>query len=105
MVCRSTRVRKPPEEWWKSTVALVSTNLSDPRTFTEAIQSSNSHQWKKASDSEYESLITNNTWKIVPRPNNSNVVSCKWVFKTKEESNPNGSILTRYKARMVARGF
>ena len=104
-VRRSTRVRRPPAEWWKSTVALVSTNFSDPRTSTEAILSSNSNQCNKASNSEYESLITNNTRKIVPRPNNRNVVSCKWVFKTKEEPDPNGSVVTRYKARLVARGF
>jgi hypothetical protein len=52
--------------------------------------------------SEYDALIQNNTWSLVPRPPGANVVSGKWVFRLKYNSD--GS-LSRYKARWVVRGF
>ena len=38
----------------------------------------------------------------MPRPPGVNLVSCKWIFKTKHR--PDGSI-DKHKARLVARGF
>jgi hypothetical protein len=51
---------------------------------------------------EYQSIIKNNVWEIVPKPNNKDVVSSRWIFKIKHASA--GSI-EKYKARFVARGF
>jgi hypothetical protein len=51
---------------------------------------------------EYDSLMTNNTWTLVPLPAGRKPVSCKWVFKIKQGAN--GEV-ERYKARLVARGF
>ncbi|CAK9820302.1 Retrovirus-related Pol polyprotein from transposon TNT 1-94 [Anthophora plagiata] len=45
--------------------------------------------------------MENQTWTLVPRPNNKKVLSNRWVFKTK--INQNGEI-EKYKARLVARG-
>ena len=53
-------------------------------------------------DVEYAAFIQRETWTLVPRPLDANVVSCKWVYSLKY--NPDGSI-ARYKARLVARGF
>ena len=53
-------------------------------------------------DAEYAAFIQRETWTLVPRPLDANVVSCKWVYSLKY--NPDGSI-ARYKARLVARGF
>ncbi|GKB50222.1 ribonuclease H-like domain-containing protein [Tanacetum coccineum] len=50
---------------------------------------------------EYNALITNGTWVLVPRPANVNVVRSMWLFKHK--FNANGS-LNRYKARLVGNG-
>jgi len=51
---------------------------------------------------EYDALLMNHTWDLVPRPPQSNVVSGKWVFKHKFMAD---GTLERYKARWVLRGF
>ena len=56
----------------------------------------------KAMEEEYNALVRNNTWDLVPYTDASHIVQCKWVFRTKLKSN--GS-LDKYKARLVAKGF
>jgi hypothetical protein len=51
---------------------------------------------------EYEAMLSNITWDLVPRPPGANVVTGKCIFKHKLKAN--GS-LERYKARWVLRGF
>jgi hypothetical protein len=51
---------------------------------------------------EYQSIIKNDVWEIVPRPKRKDVVYSKWIFKIKHVVD--GSI-EKYKARFVARGF
>ena len=53
-------------------------------------------------DDEIQALKKNDTWDLVPRPINHNVVGCRWIFKTKLHAN--GSIEC-HKARLVAKGF
>ena len=53
-------------------------------------------------DSKFHSRQQQKTWSLVPRPANKNIVTCKWVYKLKRNSD--GSI-ARYKARMVAQGY
>ncbi|GJY49746.1 ribonuclease H-like domain-containing protein [Tanacetum coccineum] len=50
---------------------------------------------------EYNALISNGTWALVPRPANVNVVRSMWLFRHKY--NADGS-LSKYKARLVANG-
>ncbi|GJS70059.1 ribonuclease H-like domain-containing protein [Tanacetum coccineum] len=58
--------------------------------------------WKEAMLDEYNALITNGTWVLVPRPANANVVRSMWLFKHK--FNANGT-LSMYKARLVANEY
>jgi hypothetical protein len=51
---------------------------------------------------EYQSIMKNEVWEIVPRPKSKDVVSSKWIFKIKHTAD--GSI-EKYKARFFARGF
>jgi hypothetical protein len=44
---------------------------------------------------EYEALLSNGTWDLVPWPPGANVVTDKWIFKHKLKAD--GS-LDRYKA-------
>jgi len=42
--------------------------------------------WKKAMDVEYEALIGNKTWRLVPPQKGRNVIGCKWVYKIKRKT-------------------
>jgi len=53
-------------------------------------------------DVEFDALIRNKTWHLVPPQKGKNVIDCKWVYKIKRRSD--GKI-DRYKARLVAKGF
>nr|GEY73872.1 ribonuclease H-like domain-containing protein [Tanacetum cinerariifolium] len=50
---------------------------------------------------EYHALIKNKTWTLVPRPLDTNIVRCMWLFRHKYLEY---GILSRYKARLVANG-
>ena len=58
--------------------------------------------WKEAMDNEYNALMKNKTWHLVPPKHGDNIIDCKWVYKIKRKSD--GSI-DRYKAGLVAKGF
>ena len=53
-------------------------------------------------DEEYDALMRNKTWRLVPAGHGKNLIDCKWVYKVKRKAN--GEI-DRYKARLVAKGF
>ncbi|GJY54750.1 ribonuclease H-like domain-containing protein [Tanacetum coccineum] len=76
----------------------VTTTSPLPRSHVHALRDPN---WKEAMLDEYNALITNGTWDLVPRPANVNVVRSMWLFKHK--FNVDGS-LSRYNARLVANG-
>lgn len=74
----------------------------DPINFRQAMESSNSHKWIEAMNEEYKSMQDNKVWELVSLPVGAKPVGCKWIFKTKRDSNGN---VERYKARLVAKGF
>ena len=51
---------------------------------------------------EYQSIIKNDVWDIVPRPAKKSVVTLKWIYKIKHAAD--GSII-KFKAWFVAQGF
>ncbi|XP_060185225.1 uncharacterized mitochondrial protein AtMg00810-like [Lycium barbarum] len=51
---------------------------------------------------EFDALVQNKTWTLVPPPANANIVGNKWVFRIKFCAN--GSV-ERFKAQLVAQGF
>jgi hypothetical protein len=53
-------------------------------------------------DEELDQIEKNDTWELVPRPNNKNVIGTKWVFINK--LNEHGNV-TRNKARLVCKGY
>eukprot|EP00253_Pinus_taeda_P003835 PITA_03835 len=53
-------------------------------------------------DEELDQIEKNDTWELVPRPHDKNVIGTKWIFKNK--LNENGEVI-RNKARLVCRGY
>jgi Reverse transcriptase (RNA-dependent DNA polymerase) len=47
-------------------------------------------------------LAQNKTWSLVPCSEVTNVVDCRWVYKTKRKADDS---VERYKARLVAKGY
>lgn len=84
---------------FKPKAFLVDYTQTEPTTAREALKCP---EWRQAMQEEYDALLVNKTWDLVPMPTGQKVVGCKWVFKIKRNSD--GSI-ARYKARLVAKGF
>jgi hypothetical protein len=51
---------------------------------------------------EYCFLMSNDTWDLVPLPKGRKLVICKWMYRTKYESD--GSV-KRHKAWLLSKGF
>ena len=71
----------------------------EPRTFAEA---STDEHWVKVMEEELDQIEKNETWELVPRPNNKNVIDTKWVFRNK--MNEDGHVI-RNKVRLVCKGY
>ena len=59
-------------------------------------------KWKNFIIKEYQSIMKNDVWDVVPRPEGKSVVTSKWIYKIKHDAY--GSI-EKYKERFVAHGF
>ena len=56
----------------------------------------------KAMNEELDQIEKNETWDLVPRPKNKNIIGTKWVFKNK--MNEDGQVI-KNKARLVCKGY
>lgn len=59
-------------------------------------------KWKDGMNEEYNALIRNKTWSLVPQLPHKSIIGCKWICKLKR--NPDGTV-KKYKARLVAKGY
>ncbi|RVW19477.1 Retrovirus-related Pol polyprotein from transposon RE1 [Vitis vinifera] len=98
IVTRSKHNIHKPIQKLNLTVQLQQPTL-EPTTVTQALKDP---KWRQAMSAEFDDLLRNGTWDLVPSHPTQNLVGCKWIFRTKYL--PNGSI-NRYKARLVAKGF
>ena len=73
----------------------------DPISYKTTMESIQSSQWHAAMKDELESMQKNNVWILVQPSANVNPIGCKWVYKTKRDSQGR---IERYKARLVAKG-
>eukprot|EP00253_Pinus_taeda_P017372 PITA_17372 len=69
-----------------SYLALLSS--TEPQNILEACKD---ERWVKEMDEELEQIEKNNTWELVARPKDKNVIGTKWIFKNK--LNENGEVV------------
>ncbi|GKC66583.1 ribonuclease H-like domain-containing protein [Tanacetum coccineum] len=69
-----------------------------PKSYRDAFYYLN---WQNAMCDEYNVLIKNKTWTLVPRPPDTNIICCMWLFRHKYLAD--GS-LSCYKAHLVVNG-
>ena len=51
---------------------------------------------------EYDSIMKNDAWEVVPRPKDKSVIGSKSVYKVKHAVDAS---IEKFKARFVAKGF
>ena len=73
--------------------------VTEPSSFEEAVEEPT---WVDAMIEEYDSIVRNSAWEIVPRPEGKSVVGSRWIYKVKQAADRS---VEKYKARFVARGF
>ncbi|GJP67423.1 hypothetical protein CLOP_g24242 [Closterium sp. NIES-67] len=76
--------------------------IPEPKTREEALNGPNGEKWKASEDEEFGSLIENETWDLCDLPPGKKAITSKMIYRHKY--GPEGE-LTRYKSRLVARGF
>ena len=67
----------------------------EPSSYEEAAEWK---KWKDAMIEEYQSIMKNDVWDVVPRPKGKLVVTSKWIYKIKHVAD---SSIKKYKARFV----
>lgn len=88
---------------FKLKIILVTTKHSlsyalEPTSVTQALKHST---WRNAMSIEFDALVWNGIWELVPSNPTQNLVSCKWVFDIKRNLDGN---IERYKAYFVTKG-
>jgi len=83
---------------------MIASIYSDsPNNYDEAICCKNKNHWINAKKDELNNLYSNKIMTFVSKvPPGKIIISMKWVFATKKDSN---NFIYKYKARLVARGF
>lgn len=103
VVTKSGRtVRKPA--WINDYVGAAEIEQLQPKpnSYKEAISSSDSKMWAQSMQEEFKNLDKNDTWEIVEKPKDRNVLNCRWVYKKKIGLDGN---VCRYRSRLVAKGY
>ena len=71
----------------------------EPKNANEVVKDDH---WIQAMKEELDQILKNDTWELVPRPENKNAIGTKWVYRNK--MNEQGEML-RKKASLVCKGY
>jgi hypothetical protein len=74
-------------------------NGEEPTTFKQAEQE---ESWRVAMADEINSIVENDTWKLVELPVGHQPIGLKWVYNLKKNAQ---GLIVKYKARLVAMGY
>eukprot|EP00253_Pinus_taeda_P035680 PITA_35680 len=88
--------RQSPDRYTEYMALMSKCVVTEPSSFEEAMEDP---AWVDAMVEEYDSIVRNSEWEIVPRPEGKLVVGSRWIYKVKQAAN--GSV-EKCKARFVA---
>ena len=71
----------------------------EPKNVDEACKDD---YWKQAIKEELDQIVKNETWELVPKLVNKNVIGTEWVFRN--NMNEQGEVV-RNKERLVCKGY
>nr|GEU75446.1 reverse transcriptase domain-containing protein [Tanacetum cinerariifolium] len=92
---------RAPVRYSPSANYLLQIENGEPKSYSEALSSKESIQWKKAINEEMILLEKNQMCSLVRLPAGKKTSQSLWMFRVKEEQDDN----KRYKARLVVKGF
>jgi hypothetical protein len=92
------RERKRPRRF-SSYMALMSHIIDSEPSSCEKVF--DQQVWKDAMMEEYQSIMKNNLWEVMPRTEGKSIVTSKWIYKIKHVADGN---IDKYKSRFVERG-
>ena len=82
--------------------AMSNTCGFEPQSLKEAMKSPDWLRWKEAMDEELGALKVHKTWDVADKPENTNIVGCRWTFVVKKDTAGN---TIQDKACLVTQGF
>lgn len=85
-------------EWQDAEYAFLASEIS----LSQAVTGPDAVEWKNAIYEEVKNLVANDTWDLVKRTDDMNVIGCRTILRNKYDEDGK---LKRRKARIVARGF
>lgn len=104
---RSTRILSRYNDYVDTNLIIYALNVdfetNIPSTYPEAISCADFDKWKRVMDEEIDSLVKNNTSKLVDKPENKKLVAYKFIYMKKD--NIPESDVSIFKAGLVAKGF
>ena len=93
------RESRPPERFC-TYIAMVTHIIEfEPSNHEEVVSQ---QVWREAMVEEYASIMQNDVWEVVPRPEGKSVVTFRWLYKIKHVADGN---IDKYRARFVSIGF
>ena len=82
-----------PQVYSSISEEIVTQDILEPSTFEEAIGSHQCEKWKTAMESEVNSHRENDTWELVDKPINKNIIDSKWYTSSKSVKMMKGTFL------------
>ena len=93
---RDSNALRPPARYCEAI------EVTEPKTFSEAMTGPWASEWHTAAQEEYDSLTKMGVWELQELPPGRKAIGNKWVFKVKRDAD---GTIKRFKARLVAQGF
>ena len=95
----SSREHKHPDRYIVYVLLMSNISDSEPSSYEEVVEQ---QVWKDAMIEEYHSILENDVWDIVPRPERKSIVTSRWLYNIKHAAN--GSV-DKFKDIFVSQGF